>query len=991
MLRRAAATLVALATCLTAAVAVPGEPAAAAPRPIPTVAPAPPILGERVTVRVRLPRGVRPVRLQQRAPTGWATVARSRTKRTGVATFDYRVRQPRPRLRVVAPAHRVGERRHPRAVSRVRRVNATAPQTVSFTASRAAAGGVDVRAVLSHVRRGRAVHVQQRTADRSWHTLRTVRAGRSRVVPVAGVPVARGASLRVRLGPHQGAPATGSAVLHPPTVAVQAVTDGAQVHAAATTTGAVQRVRFFADGVLVAEETSPPWRATWSSRIGVHDVVARAVGPVESVLSDAATYETGAAPVGMDSGVAEGFALETVQSGLFLPTSAGSLPSGAVLVTEKSGLVKVVEPAEETGWSPPRKVLDLRDEVHDGGDAGLIGIAIDPDVASNGFVYLSYVRDDAIGQERSQQVARFTWDGEVLDPGSRHVVLGSVSGPACSSAGDIRTDDCVPLLGEAHTIGDLVFDDEGRLLVGIGDGAIYLTNDGLLGRHEAWRAQDPDVLAGKVLRIDATTGRGVPGNPLYTGDGSSNASRVLALGLRNPFRFTVHEGRLVIGDVGEGDAEEIDVHLLDEPHTGVPNFGWPCLEGKQETSLGDVTDPSSPWHGCADVRLPGVAIPPAHAYPHATGGGSVSGGVFLTSEAYPQPWRGRYVFGDYAQNFIRTAEMTADGRVSGLALLADASAAGGPVKFFTGPDGLVWSVSIMGGALQRIRWTGEALAETCPVGTFRRTFHDLDGPDSVFDREFADNEWKWLFPYAAAQLPSEVMGEATCESRIHLDTTGSPWVGDGVDDRDHPGDRFGAAWRGRLDLEEGTYRFVVQGDEWVRLWVDDKVVHDFYANAFWPAETRQHDVTLGRGQHVVRAEMVHGDAERAFADITWSRVGGAASIRLEAPANGVVASDGTVDWRVVVSDPDGDTQQALTEDVELAVDFLHYAGSSYHSHPSSRISGRLSGTLAVDDVHAPGRGIVRLRATVTDASGARSTSAPVYVCFPGGDVGPCAD
>lgn len=220
MLRRAAATLVALATCLTAAVAVPAEPATAASRPAVNVAPAPPILGERVAVRVRLPRGVRPARLQQRAPSGWVAVARSRSKRTGVVTFGYRVRQPRTRLRVVAPAYRAGEQRHPRVVSRVRRLNATAPQTVSFTASRSAPSGADVRAVLSHVRRGREVQVQQRTADRSWHTLTTARAGGTRVVTVSGVPVTRGASVRVRLGPHEGAPAIASPVLDPPTVAV---------------------------------------------------------------------------------------------------------------------------------------------------------------------------------------------------------------------------------------------------------------------------------------------------------------------------------------------------------------------------------------------------------------------------------------------------------------------------------------------------------------------------------------------------------------------------------------------------------------------------------------------------------------------------------------------------------------------------------------------------------------------------------------------------
>src|SRR5690606_28348756 len=103
-------------------------------------------------------------------------------------------------------------------------------------------------------------------------------------------------------------------------------------------------------------------------------------------------------------------------------------------------------------------------------------------------------------------------------------------------------------------------------------------------------------------RVDPTTGRGVPENSGYVGEGTSNASRVLALGLRNPFRFTVRDEILVVGDVGAADTEEIDTLMLGELSDEIPNFGWPCLEGAEETGLLGVDDPDSAWHACAAVR-----------------------------------------------------------------------------------------------------------------------------------------------------------------------------------------------------------------------------------------------------------------------------------------------------------------------------------------------------------------------------------------------------
>ncbi|WGX99850.1 PQQ-dependent sugar dehydrogenase [Nocardioides sp. QY071] len=786
----------------------------------------------------------------------------------------------------------------------------------------------------------------------------------------------------------------------PPPPGVTVAVEGRTI--TATTTGRADRVRFLVDGVAVAEDPVPPWQADLTAASGTHDVVARAIGRGGSTLSEAVLVDVPAPVIGVDSGVADGFAIETVQGGLSLPTSAAVLPSGAVLVTEKAGLVQAVEPTGEGGFAPPREVLDLRDLVRDEGDAGLTGIAVDPGFTDNGYVYLAHVLADpadpadGTADRHSQQVARYTWDGDALDPSSRTVVLGSVTGPGCWADENVRTPDCLPLRGDAHTIGDLGFDAAGRLLVGIGDGSLYLTSNGVRGRLETLRAQDPQVLAGKVLRIDPATGRGVPSNPAYTGDGSDNASRVLALGLRNPFRFGLQGDLLVIGEVGEGSAEEVDVVDLAASAAAPANFGWPCREGAAATDLGDVDDPESPWHACAAVRADGGARAPSYSYPHATGGGSVTGGTVLADPAYPTGTRGRYVFGDYAQNRIWTAHLAVDGDVTGVEVLADTTAAEGPVKFLTGPDGLVWTLSIYTGSLRRIRPTAAATPDRCPEGSFRRTFHDLDGADSVFDLDLdqVDPAWRWVYPYTAAQLPAEPLAEATCEAGIRLEpTSGSPWAGaEHPDERAHPGDRFGTAWRGRVDLAAGTYRFSVRSGEWVRLWVDDQVVHDFYAGSFWAA-SRDHDVVLADGLHAVRAELVHGDVANASAEVTWTRTGGPPVVALAAPANGYVAATGEVPFTIAASDPDDPHDPdgtVLADGAELAVDFLHYSGGTFHAHPVQRVDGVLAGTVQVSDLHAPGAGVVRLRATVTDSSGIRSTSAPVYVCFPGAAVGPCA-
>ena len=173
----------------------------------------------------------------------------------------------------------------------------------------------------------------------------------------------------------------------------------------------------------------------------------------------------------------------------------------------------------------------------------------------------------------------------------------------------------------SHSVGHLAFGSDGFLYVSGGEGASWanadwgqfggsfsnpvtpqnpcgdppgrvgVANTSPTGRGGALRSQsprrpagEPRLLNGTLLRLDPDTGAGVPGNPLYNaGAPSSNASRIVAHGFRNPFRFTMRPGtsEVWVADVGWGRYEEINR----VPNaTTLSNFGWPCLENQTHLS-----------------------------------------------------------------------------------------------------------------------------------------------------------------------------------------------------------------------------------------------------------------------------------------------------------------------------------------------------------------------------------------------------------------------
>jgi len=382
-----------------------------------------------------------------------------------------------------------------------------------------------------------------------------------------------------------------------------------------------------------------------------------------------------------------------------------------LLVAEKTGRVSNVH----NGIKQLKPVVDLRDEVLDNGDRGLLSVLADPEWESNGWIYLLYIVDpNADGSEAEQEsfgrLTRYTTyfdkNGDLLaDPASRVVLIGAT------------WPEGIPSLHLSHATGNMRFGTDGSLFVSTGDGAHYDLTDA--GGHDrngfgsgkfppsedigAFRSLSPTSLAGKILRVDPSTGLGLPDNPLYTGNAADNQSRVWALGLRNPFRFTLQPdsgtpGRLFIADVGWGLYEEID-----EVTAGGENFGWPCWEGPFVQTSYDAADPSG-W--CDD---PTIFTKPLWSYHHFNPGSngfvgqSITGMHVYTGTEYPSKYVGRLFFCDYSSNWIRTVRF-----VNGLPTDVEVfgSTVGNPVELIGDPvNGDLLYIAIGKNAVRRIRYT----------------------------------------------------------------------------------------------------------------------------------------------------------------------------------------------------------------------------------------------------------------------------------------------
>ncbi len=337
------------------------------------------------------------------------------------------------------------------------------------------------------------------------------------------------------------------------------------------------------------------------------------------------------------------FAQTLVANGISNPTVMAFAPDGRIFVAQQGGSLRVIK--NDALLATPFLTLT----VSSSGERGLIGIALDPDFATNGFIYLYYT---VPGSPPHNRVSRFTANGDVVLAGSEVIVLEL---DPLSSATN-------------HNGGAMHFGKDGKLYVAIGENA------------NSAHAQNLDTYHGKLLRINKD-GSVPDDNPFPTG--SEQRKRVWAYGLRNPYTFAVHPqtGRILVNDVGQVTWEEIN-----DATTGGKNFGWPTTEGNFNPST-----------------YPALSNP-VFAYAHGSGDGkgcAITGGTFFSpvTTNYPAVYTGRYFYQDLCNDWINNLDVSG---ATGVRAPFATSVSGDGLSLTTGNDGNLYYLSRSAGALYKI-------------------------------------------------------------------------------------------------------------------------------------------------------------------------------------------------------------------------------------------------------------------------------------------------
>jgi glucose/arabinose dehydrogenase len=289
-----------------------------------------------------------------------------------------------------------------------------------------------------------------------------------------------------------------------------------------------------------------------------------------------------------------------------------------LFVVERGGTIRVVKDGVKLATAfltiPPA-------ELSTDGERGLLAMAFAPDYASTGrlFTYST----DAGGDIRVDLWLRSA-NPDVASP-ARTLVLRIEH----SSRNN-------------HNGGDLHFGPDGRLYISTGDGGGGDDPDS--NGQTLIRAGTPDqqstALLAKLLRIapGADGGYVIPADNPFAGRIDARGE-IYAYGLRNPFRFSFDRltGDLLIGDVGQDDAEEVNYSATQGRGA---NFGWKCFEG------------SLPNDGTTPACTPPGHVPPVFEYDRA-GCQSITGGYVVRDPGLPS-LLGRYVYADYCVGEIRS-------------------------------------------------------------------------------------------------------------------------------------------------------------------------------------------------------------------------------------------------------------------------------------------------------------------------------------------------
>jgi glucose/arabinose dehydrogenase len=340
------------------------------------------------------------------------------------------------------------------------------------------------------------------------------------------------------------------------------------------------------------------------------------------------------------------FSESQIANGLTNATAMAFAPDGRLFVCQQGGQLRVIK----NGALLATPFVTLT--VDSAGERGLLGVAFDPDFATNQFVYVYYTATIPATHNR---VSRFTANGDVALGASEVAILdlNNLSGATNHNGGAIH------------------FGPDGKLYIAVGENA------------NSANSQTVGNLLGKILRINSdgtipsdnpTTFPGIAGSP------SGINQAIWSVGLRNPYTFTFqpNSGRMFINDVGQSTWEEINDGIAGS------NYGWSLCEGACTPPNANFRDPLFQYgHGTS-----------------ATTGCAITGGAFYnpTTVNFPSDYVGKYFYAEFCSGWIRRfdpATGTATAFATGIA---------NPVDLIVTADGSLYYLARGAGAVFRVRF-----------------------------------------------------------------------------------------------------------------------------------------------------------------------------------------------------------------------------------------------------------------------------------------------
>ncbi|MEU8608709.1 ThuA domain-containing protein [Actinoplanes sp. NPDC048791] len=467
----------------------------------------------------------------------------------------------------------------------------------------------------------------------------------------------------------------------------------------------------------------------WATGMG-HAIASYSETSFRNHVLGGVKWAAGTEPGDCGGTVWSNFEKRTLDDNTADPMAMAVAPDGRVLYVQRAGQVKIFRPATNS------TVTAATLSVYTGGEDGLTGLALDPNFASNGYVYLYH--SPASSTTDVNRVSRFTLTGDTLDMSSQVTIIDI---PA-------YRDRTFPEPG--HTGGYIEFGPDGNLYIGTGDDTPPNLDPNWQGWAPLdWRAGKANLdaarsagntndLRGKLLRIRPSAGGGytVPTGNLYPQGTAQTRAEIYAMGFRNPFRFSIDpaNGHVYLADYGpdrsgattnRGPEGLVELNVIKAPG----NYGWPFCHGNNQpyapfnpdtgvvgakfncaapvnnspnntglTSLKPVVAPNM-WYG--------YGTSPTFPELGSGGSGPMGGPVYRYNAAnpsatkFPPYYDGVHFFYEWTRNYIKEVHFDSASAVTRTNPFLPAGNFIKPMDLEFGPDGslyvLEWGSNFGGG------------------------------------------------------------------------------------------------------------------------------------------------------------------------------------------------------------------------------------------------------------------------------------------------------